>query len=324
MGFVKKVLYSSIALIFILMGGFGAQSNSIILQIGGVIGLLLGLVILYVFGKMAWRAMGCIPSLLILIIITLFVLYAIGGFSDGFNGVGKNIKSFFRQQTFVNVEPITNPDVDIEKSEKETPTATEEDNGVINLIGEDKHPVIPEKFLPLKELKKENKGFNPMNFPAITGVSRVIKGDTLTVAGRIVRLFGIAAPDISQTCADSQGRGYRCGQQSISWLRGWLADNILSCHIINEDKQGVLTGVCVLGPYDIGAAIVNAGWAVADTRQTNVYTSYQNQASKGKRGLWSGTFYMPWDWQKIKNRKANIKIIKPKEQRRKSIWSNVF
>ena len=77
MGFIKKVLYGSIALIFILMGGFGAQSNSAILQIGGVIGLLLGLVVLYVFGKMAWRAMGCIPSLLVLIIIVVFVLYAI-------------------------------------------------------------------------------------------------------------------------------------------------------------------------------------------------------------------------------------------------------
>jgi endonuclease YncB( thermonuclease family) len=80
----------------------------------------------------------------------------------------------------------------------------------------------------------------------------------------------------------------------------------------------------MLGPYDIGAAIVNAGWAIADTRQTQVYLSYQNQASQAKRGLWEGKFYTPWDWQKIKSRKANIKILKPKNQKRKSVWSNVF
>ena len=95
MGFIKKIIYGAIALVFILMGGFSAQSNSFILQCGGVVGIIIGLVVLYVFGKMAWRAMGCIPSLLVLIIIVLFVLYAIGGFNGGIGSVGSNIQSFF-------------------------------------------------------------------------------------------------------------------------------------------------------------------------------------------------------------------------------------
>lgn len=329
MGFIKKIIYGAVALVFILMGGFGTQSNSVILQCGGFIGLILGLVVLYIFAKMAWRAMGCIPSLLILIIITLFVLYAIGGFTGGVGNISKNIQTFLGGQTSSSSESIINADMMPAQEEEyivEPVTETKQESGVINLIGEDQHPILAENFIPKPKKKKEVKNaFNPLNFPAIQGISNVVKGDTVTLMGKVVKLFGVAAPDISQTCADSQGRGYRCGQQAISWLSGWLADNMLKCHILGEDNRGVLTGVCMLGQYDIGAAIINAGWAVADTRQTQIYVAYQNQASQNRRGLWQGKFYMPWDWQKIKNRKANIKVIKPKgEGSRKSVWSGFF
>lgn len=35
-------------------------------QGGGFIGIIVGLVVLYIFGKMVWRAMGCLPVLLII------------------------------------------------------------------------------------------------------------------------------------------------------------------------------------------------------------------------------------------------------------------
>ena len=324
MGLIKRFIYGAIALVFILMGGFSAQSNSLILQCGGVVGIIIGLVVLYVFGKMAWRAMGCIPSLLVLILITLFVLYAIGGFSGGIGSVGQNIQTFFGKGVDSSEEAFLNANMAQEAEvEAVEPVEKKEESGVINLIGEDEHPIILENFLP-KQKEKQAKPFNPMNYPAIEGVSRVLTGDVLSLRGRTVKLFGVAAPEISQTCADEQGRGYRCGQQSMAWLSNWLADNPLRCHILGEDKKGILTGVCMLGQYDIGAAIVNAGWAVADTRQTQIYLAYQNQASQNRRGLWQGKFYTPWDWQKIKARKANIKIIKPKKAKKKSAWSNLF
>lgn len=324
MVFLKRVTYGFVALTFILMGGLGAQSNSMILQIGGFIGLSLGLVVLYMFGKMAWRAMGCIPSLLVLLMIILFVLYAIGVFNDGLGGVGQNLKLFLEQKPLKSEEVLTDNDAYSKKTEENATLPVTENENIINLIGEDKHPIIAENFLPKFKEKRNKKAFNPMDYPFIMGVSRVVKGDTLTVSGRVVRLYGVASPDITQTCADKQGRGYRCGQQSVLWLSEWLSNNVLKCHILNEDKQGVLTGVCILGQYDIGAAIINAGWAVADTRQSKIYLAYQNQASNAKRGLWEGKFYMPWDWQKIKNRKTNIKIIQPKNKKRKSVWNNLF
>lgn len=59
--FVKKFLFGIGAVLLILWGGAGTQSKNVLLQGGGFIGLLIGLVVLYLFLKMAWRAMGLPP-----------------------------------------------------------------------------------------------------------------------------------------------------------------------------------------------------------------------------------------------------------------------
>lgn len=317
MGFLKKAVFGFAALFFILVGGAGTQSDSVLLQGGGFIGLIIGLVVLYIFAKMAWRAIGCLPSLLVIAAVVFFILYAIGAFSDGIGGVGQNVRTFLGQGVQTSQEVIANAEIKMPENE-----------GTVNLIGEDQHPILTENMTDmLLPAKKENKpeAFNPLNYPATTGISRVVSGDTLTLNNRVIKLFGVAAPDISQTCADASGRGYKCGQQAIAWLSSWLADNEIKCHVLGQDDRGVLTAVCMLGPYDIGAALINAGWAVADTRQTQVYVPYQNQALTNKRGLWQGEFYMPWDWEKIQARKANVKVIRSKKSSgRRSVWFNPF
>lgn len=320
MGFLKKFVFGFAALFFILVGGAGTQSDSTLLQGGGFIGLVIGLIVLYIFAKMAWRAMGCLPSIIIILAVVFFILYAIGAFSNGISNVGENIRTFLGQGVHTSQDVIAGADIP-------QPSIPQKE-GTVNLVGEDQHPILTENIadtlLPKKKETKTAK-FNPFNYPAITGISRIIGGDTLALNGRAVKLFGVAAPDISQTCADASGRGYKCGHQAISWLSGWLADNEIKCYILNEDERGVLTGVCMLGPYDIGAALINAGWAVADVRQTQIYLPYQNQALSNKRGLWQGEFYMPWDWQKIQARKANVKVIKKKDNSsRRKVWFNPF
>ena len=317
MGLLKKVVIGIIAFFLIFVSGAGTQSSNLILQGGGFIGLVLGAIVLYIFAKMAWRAMGCLPSILIVVAVLFFIFYAIGAFSGGLSNFKQNIKMFLGQGVETSSEFTS-------KAEDNNGVSKNTGDGIVNLVGEDEHPIITENFLESwfsEQEKSRQTVFNPLKYPAILGVSRVIDGNTLIVNRRIIKLYGIASPDITQTCADSSGRGYRCGRQALSWLSGWLADNEVKCHILSEDQHGVLTGVCLLGPYDIGAALTNVGWAVADTKQSKVYVPYQNQAISNRRGLWQGEFYMPWDWQKIKKRKANIKVLKKKKSRR-SVWSN--
>lgn len=96
--FLKKFLLGLGALVLILVGGSGTQSSSLILQGGGFVGLIIGLVALYIFTKMAWRAMGCLPSFLVVIGIIVFILYAIGAFNNGIGGVGQSLRLSRRQQ----------------------------------------------------------------------------------------------------------------------------------------------------------------------------------------------------------------------------------
>lgn len=304
MGFLKRAIVSFTAIFLIFFGGAGISSNNTILQIGAFIGLIIGLIVLYMFIKMAWRALGCLPAIAIIIALALFIMYAIGAFSGNFASITTNIQEFYSPQMQSSEQPITNEN-------------SPEEEKVVNLIGEDKHKIfdgnIKDKFLPKAKTVAAKTSFNPLKYPAIYGVSRVLSGDTLVLNNSyIVKLYGIAAPDIKQSCAARDGRGYKCGQQSANWLSEWLSDNEIKCHILKDNGEGFLQGVCLLGPYDIGAAIVNAGWAVADARDTPVYQAYQEQASNNRRGIWDGKFYFPWDWQKIQNRKANIKIIKKK------------
>ena len=89
---------------------------------------------------------------------------------------------------------------------------------------------------------------------------------------------------------------------------------------MQQDARGNMVGVCSLGQYDLGAALVNAGWAVAYTKYTDIYMPYQDNAMKQRVGLWQGRFYMPWDWRAIKAKKPNIKVVKPKVKRN-SMWN---
>lgn len=94
-GFSEKSTFGAGRLNPDFIGGSGTQSSSLLLQGGGFIGLIIGLVVLYIFGKMAWRAMGCLPSFLVVISIIAFILYAIGGFNNGIGGVGQSLRSFW-------------------------------------------------------------------------------------------------------------------------------------------------------------------------------------------------------------------------------------
>ena len=169
--------------------------------------------------------------------------------------------------------------------------------------------------------KRKPSLLNPRDYPAIYSNVKVSSADTLIINGRYFRLFGVDAPEANQSCADANGYPYKCGQYASAWLKSWLQDNELECRVIQQDDSGNMIGVCFLGDYDIGAALVNAGWAVVYSKHSKIYMPYQIQAQKNRVGLWQGDFYMPWDWRKIQNRKPKIKIInrQPKRKRAFSI-----
>ncbi len=343
MFFLKKVLLGLGLIGIIYLGGSGTQSHSLFMQGMGFIGLIIGLIIFYIFSRMIWKGLGCLPSFLILTAVVLFMMYALGLFDKGLSGVGQQTVRFvgydsserqasfsqaamkseqtfyenFPEETEFSESNVENIDVsegasaDLFGAKAPNPAQKEKSKQKTNIIS---------SIMGNTKGKEEPKPFNPKDYPVIYGTARVINGDTLEIYGKYFQLFGIDAPESNQTCADKQGRSYYCGKEAASWLKSWIGDNELECHVIQQDTKGNMVGTCSYGPYDLGAALVNAGWAVAYVKYTDIYYPYEMQAQKNRRGLWQGTFYKPWDWRALQSRKAKIKVIRPQE-RKKSIFS---
>ena len=325
MSFFKKLFLGSIALGFILIGGSGTQSSNMFLQGGGFIGLIIGLVALYIFTKMAWRAMGCLPSFIVIMSIVCFIVYAIGGFNNGLGGVIENLQTFIggshtsvatpqimpeeKQNTLKLDENFNSEKIQSEQQQKEQSQPQQKAQEQGGLIG----------FLNTFTGKTESRQPDIMSLPSFSSQVSVVTADTLNAQGRYIKLYGIAAPSITQTCANRRGESYYCGKQAALWLQSWLTTNPVTCRVMSE-KNGKMLAVCNLGQYDIGAALVNAGWAVADTRETEIYVPYEQNAQNNRDGLWQGKFYKPWDWEAIQHRKPQYKVIKPKDPNRRSFF----
>jgi|GEM_PF-258516 len=353
MFFIKKLALGFVAIALIFVGGSGTQSSSLILQGGGFIGIIVGLVVMYLFGKMVWRAMGCLPLLLIIGVIVGFVMYAIGAFSGGVENVGYNLQNFLGSHSSSSSFSLQGENASLEFMEPEmmhpapiqaqAPLLSENFNDMAAVATTPPaqacppHCVQPPQQAAPQQRQAQpqqegglvgvissvltgNKGassgssggFNPNNYPAVYGIARVINGSTLEMRGRYIKIYGIDAPDSNQTCSDSKGRSYACGQESARWLKGWISGYELECRVIQQDGRGNMVATCALGQYDIGAALVNAGWAVANIKTTNIYVPYEQQAQAAGRGLWQGSFYKPWDWREIQSKKPKIKVIAPK------------
>lgn len=340
MGFLKKFFLGGGALALIFLGGNGTQSSNLLLQGGGFVGLIIGLVFLYLFTKMAWRAMGCLPSFIVVLSILSFIIYAIGGFNNGLGGIMENLKMFIGGSNATVGGANTAPQVELKENfSSPQPNATlqnENENAAVSQTQPQQQANTVQNQAPAQQQQQNGGGFlaglfgaknnnqprgiDMESLPSFTSPVSVVTADTLNAQGYVIKLYGIAAPDITQTCANKTGAAYNCGQQAALWLKSWLGDNPVTCRIMKQNDNGLMIGTCSLGKYDIGAALVNAGWAVAYTKQTSVYVPYEQNAEQNGYGLWQGKFYKPWDWEALKHQKPKYKIIKPKDPNRKSFF----
>ncbi|MCM1323146.1 MAG: thermonuclease family protein [Acetobacter sp.] len=158
--------------------------------------------------------------------------------------------------------------------------------------------------------EKNSTGFNLNAYPKITGSATVVHAHIFYIGGRYIRLYGVDAPDTDQVCSNAMGHSYNCGEEAASWVRGWIDQNPIDCYILKVDPNGQNLATCIWGEYDIGAALVGAGWGLANTRETTIYQPYEVKAQSESSGLWQGSFYTPEDWRDIKRGRNDFTIKK--------------
>lgn len=124
----------------------------------------------------------------------------------------------------------------------------------------------------------------------------VADGDTIRVGSETIRLAGLDAVERAQFCLDAQGTSWSCGETASSALTDMLASGGLRCITVERDRYGRTVAHCsATGVADVGAAMVAAGWAIAD--RGGRYAAQEQQARAARRGIWVGTFDLPGVWR---------------------------
>lgn len=124
------------------------------------------------------------------------------------------------------------------------------------------------------------------------GLASAKDGDSLTVDAREVRLFGIDAPELDQTCMRN-GASWSCGAEAAGRLSRLVTGREVRCRTVNTDDYGRAVSRCTVGTSDINSAMVESGYALAYRHYSSQYVTAEERAKAAKRGLWSGTFEAP-------------------------------
>jgi endonuclease YncB( thermonuclease family) len=127
----------------------------------------------------------------------------------------------------------------------------------------------------------------------VSGFATVIDGDSLRLDHFEIRISGIDAPELRQTCS-ADGRTYPCGDVAKKALVDMLAGRVVTCRLSGADRFGRHLASCEAGGADIGAALVGRGFALAYGR----YQREEAAAQRQKLQLWAGSFERPSEWRK--------------------------
>ena len=140
----------------------------------------------------------------------------------------------------------------------------------------------------------------------ISGIAKVIDGDTIKIRKNKIRLYGIDAPESKQICQKpwltisflSFNRDYPCGEISTKKLKSKINNKYILCKSFNKDRYKRFIAECFKGKTNINRWMVRNGYAVVYHKYSKKYLAPENLAKDEKLGLWAGSFKKPWEWRK--------------------------
>lgn len=129
----------------------------------------------------------------------------------------------------------------------------------------------------------------------ISGKASVVDGDTMLVGSRLVRLHGVDAPHLRQTCLSGVST-WPCGERSARRLSELADGREVSCVVTVPAGEGV-AAVCRTAEGDLAKAMVRDGMAAVARWIPGGYANVEDQARAARRGMWAGSFSLPWLWK---------------------------
>lgn len=131
----------------------------------------------------------------------------------------------------------------------------------------------------------------------ISGVARVVDGDTLDVAGTKIRLEGIDAPESGQTCARRWFGTWTCGTRAADELTRLTSHQAVTCDATGKDKYGRTLAICHAGQVELNAHMVRQGLAWAYVKYSERYVPEEKAARADGIGIWQAPTMTAWDFR---------------------------
>jgi endonuclease YncB( thermonuclease family) len=125
--------------------------------------------------------------------------------------------------------------------------------------------------------------------PRLSGMARASDGDSLRLGDERIRLIGLDAPELHQTCTGADARPWPCGEAAKRRLATLLVQGPLDCRTEGRDRFGRVLARCAINGRDPAAVMVAEGLAVA----YGDYGAEEAQARRDRIGLWAGNFTPP-------------------------------
>lgn len=132
----------------------------------------------------------------------------------------------------------------------------------------------------------------PISAQSFIGGATAVDGDSLRVGEQRVRLHGIDAVELKQTC-EKDGRQWNCGREAKDTLNALIAGKVVQCTQVDTDIYGRAVAVCMADRWDLSRMMVDAGYAIALPEFTQEYVGDEARAKSRSAGIWASEFQLP-------------------------------
>ena len=144
----------------------------------------------------------------------------------------------------------------------------------------------------------------------ISGIPKVVDGDTIHINNYKLRLEGIDAPEMRQQCKKESFKisffigftfykDYSCGRVSKEKLINKINTSEIKCISSSKDRYKRYIATCFKGKTNLNQWMVRNGFAIAYRRYSKKYVPDEVYAKENKLGLWQGKFIEPEKWRKL-------------------------
>ena len=132
---------------------------------------------------------------------------------------------------------------------------------------------------------------------SINGKASIIDGDTIHVEKNKIRLYGIDAPEINQSCTINT-IAWECGLDSSQALESIISENEVRCEIMEIDRYKRFVAKCYANKIYLNQYMVQNGWAIAYRYYSDDFINDEEIAKHKKIGIWQGKFQEPYLFRK--------------------------